>query len=220
METMQSGQTPTLMAQLKAATAAAHARVQTAPFFKALAAGQLPLESYVGQLRALLAIHGVIEPLLADSTDPRIRAVWRADMARLHLLQQDLHALGSRSVADRSEALLVAQQACDQLRLQSMAAPLALLGWVYVLEGSTLGAEIVRPMVARALRLSGGEGTAYLYAHGADNRAYWAAYGERMNALALSADERDALIAAANALFGLLDELFHALYPFRPAVAR
>lgn len=39
----------------------AHARLQTAPFFEALVACQLPHESYVGQLHALSAIHGVIE---------------------------------------------------------------------------------------------------------------------------------------------------------------
>jgi hypothetical protein len=50
-------------------------RLQTAPSFHALAACQLRLESYVGQLRALLANQGVIERALAVSTDKRVVAV-------------------------------------------------------------------------------------------------------------------------------------------------
>ena len=59
------GQQFSLMEELKAVTFSAHAQLQTAPLFQALAACQLPLESYVGQLRALLAIHGAIEQALA-----------------------------------------------------------------------------------------------------------------------------------------------------------
>jgi hypothetical protein len=61
MKTGIFGQQLTLIEELKAATFPAHARLQTAPFFQALAACQLPLESYVGQLRALSVIHGVLE---------------------------------------------------------------------------------------------------------------------------------------------------------------
>ena len=80
----------TLMEELKAATQPAHRRLETAPFFSALAACQLPLESYVGQLRALAVIHSVLEQALASCADPRIGSVWNCEMRKLPLLQNDL----------------------------------------------------------------------------------------------------------------------------------
>ncbi|HOE43051.1 MAG TPA: biliverdin-producing heme oxygenase [Rhodoferax sp.] len=209
------GQQLTLMEELKAATWTAHARLQTAPFFQALAGCQLPLESYVGQLRALLAIHAVVEQAMADCDDDRVRLVWRADMRRLPLLRQDLLYFEPRTVADLKEAVDVANHTTGALRQQSLETPLALLGWLYVLEGSTLGASVVQPLVARALLLVGDEGVAYLHNDGAAARARWTEYSQRMNTLALETEERAEITLAANALFAQLEAIFCALYPFQ-----
>ena len=216
MKTGLYGQQLTLTEELKAATFLDHARLQTAPFFQALAACQLPLESYVGQLRALVAIHGVIEQALGGCEDARIASVWTADMRKLFLLQHDLHYFEPRTVADIREAVTAALKTADALRLRSLEEPLSLLGWVYVLEGSTLGAVLVRSLVARALLLAGEEGMAYLNCYGAEVDARWAQYRQRMNALQLSADERALIVRAAGELFVLLETVFRALYPFQP----
>ena len=209
------GQQLTLMETLKAATFTAHASLQTAPFFAALAGCQLPLESYVGQLRALLAIHAVVEQVTVDSLDDRVQSVWRADMRKLPFLRQDLQYFEPRTVADLKEAVDVTLQTIGTLRQQSLETPLALLGWLYVLEGSTLGASVVQPLVARALLLVGDEGMAYLHNYGTAARSRWADYSRRMNALALETEERAHIAQAATALFTYLEALFRALYPFQ-----
>lgn len=216
MKTGLFGQQLSLMEELKAVTFSAHTRLQAAPFFGALAACQLPLESYVGQLRALFAIHGVLEQSLAKCIDERIASVWNVDMCKLSMLQQDLRYFEPRTVADIKEAVELALKTADGLRLRSLEEPLALLGWVYVLEGSTLGAVVVRPLVARALVLAGEDGMAYLNSYGAEVGARWEQYGQRMNALSLSADERGQIVRAAGELFVALETVFHALYPFQP----
>lgn len=170
----------------------------------------------MGQLRALLAIHGVIEQALAVCTDERVVAVWNAEMRKLPLLQQDLGYFEPRTVADLKEAVEAALKTADALRLRAIEAPLALLGWIYVLEGSTLGAIVVRPLVARALLLSDNEGLAYLHSYGTAVPAHWAAFKERMNALQLSAEERGQIAEAAADLFARLETVFRALYPFQP----
>jgi heme oxygenase len=210
------GQQLSLMEELKAATFSAHARLQTAPFFAALAACQLPLESYVGQLRALSAIHGVLEQALENCSDERIASVWNGGMCKLPLLQQDLRYFEPRSVADLKEATDAALKTADNLRLRSIQDPLLLLGWIYVLEGSTLGALVVRPLVARALLLVGEEGLAYLHGYGTMVNLRWAQYKQRMNALCLSAEEREQVARAAGDLFAQLETLYRALYPFQP----
>ena len=209
------GQQLTLMETLKAATFTAHASLQTAPFFAALAGCQLPLESYVGQLRALLAIHAVVEQVTVDSLDDRVQSVWRADMRKLPFLRQDLQYFEPRTVADLKEAVDVTLQTIGTLRQQSLETPLALLGWLYVLEGSTLGAAVVHPLVARALLLVGDEGMAYLHNYGTAARSHWADYSHRMNSLALDAEDRGQIAQAANDLFARLEALFRALYPFQ-----
>lgn len=216
MKTGLFGQQLSLMEELKAATFMAHARLQTTPFFEALAACQLPLESYVGQLRALSAIHGVIEQAIASCSEPRVVAVWRKDMAKLPLLARDLHYFEPRMVADLREAVGVALETAAAMRLRAVEQPLALLGWTYVLEGSTLGATVVRPLVARALVLTGEEGLAYLHGYGAAVHEHWAQYGQRMNALSLTSAERGRIVGAAGDAFAALDALFQRLYPFLP----
>ncbi len=210
------GQQLSLMEQLKAGTFAAHARLQGAPFFAALAACELPLESYVGQLRALALIHGVLEASLADCGDARVASVWHTGLAKMHLLQTDLRYFEPRSVADLSEAVTAAMQADAQIRLWSLEQPRALLGCLYVLEGSTLGAAVIRPMVARALLLHGDEGMAYLTNYGTAAREHWSEFAQRMNALELGSSEREQMIDAAGQFFHLLENVFRALYPFAP----
>ena len=137
-------------------------------------------------------------------------------MRKLPLLQQDLGYFEPRTVADLKEAVEAALKTADALRLRAIEAPLALLGWIYVLEGSTIGATVVRPLVARALLLSDNEGLAYLHSYGAAVHAHWTAYKERMNALRLGAEERGQIAEAAVDLFVRLETVFRALYPFQP----
>ncbi len=210
------GQQLTLTEELKAETFSAHARLQTAPFFPALAACQLPLESYVGQLRALAAIHGVLEPALAGCTDARVTSVWINEMRKVPQLQQDLRYFEPRAVADLKEASEAALKAVAHLRLQSLDQPLVLLGVLYVLEGSTLGAQVLRSLYARAFLLAGEDGLAYVHSYGKAVYVRWAQYQQRMNSLPLNPAERAQIIGAANDFFARLETIFLALFPFAP----
>ncbi len=180
------GQQLTVMEELKAETFLAHARLQAVPFFQALAACQLPLESYVGQLRALATVHEVLEQALESCTDPRVASVWNGEMRKGPLLQQDLRYFEPRAVADLREAVEAALTTAEYLRLRSLEEPLSLLGCLYVLEGSTQGAVVLRPLFARAFLLTGEEGLAYLNAYGSGVHARWVLYSRRMNALGMN----------------------------------
>lgn len=206
----------TLMEQLKTASFAVHRQLQRAPFFVALAAGQLPLESYVGQLRALAMIHGVLEQALTDSANQHVAQVWHKDMRKLPLIAQDLHYFEPRQVADLKESVAAAQLVAQQLRLQSIEQPLTLLACLYVLEGSMLGAMVVRPMLARALLLEEGLGLAYLGGNADHMQRRWRRFKQAMNALVLDAAQRQQVADAAIAFFQQLETIFLALYPFTP----
>jgi methanogenic corrinoid protein MtbC1/heme oxygenase len=206
----------TLMEELKAASFAAHDQLHCAPFFVALAACQLPLESYVGQLRALALIHGVLEQALTDSTDDKVAQVWHKDMRKLALIAQDLQYFEERHVADLKESVAAAQLVAQRIRLQSIEQPLTLLACLYVLEGSMLGAVVLRPMLARALLLKDEKGLGYLGGNGADTQSRWQKFKQAMNVLVLDVAQRQQLASAAIVFFQQLETIFLTLYPFAP----
>lgn len=216
METGLLRQRLTLMEELKAASFLAHSRLHCAPFFVALAACQLPLESYVGQLRALALVHGVLEQALGDCTDDKVALVWRPDMQKLALIAQDLHYFEQRHVPDLKASVAAAQFVAQRIRLQSIEQPLTLLACLYVLEGSMLGAAVLRPMYARALLLKDAQGLSYLGGNGADTQSRWQTFKQAMNALELDEAQRQQLVSAAIAFFEQMETIFLALYPFAP----
>jgi heme oxygenase len=210
------GQLLTLTDELKVATFGPHVRLQEVPYFQVLVACQLPLESYVGQLRAWAALHGVLEAALAASTHPALAAVWRADLQKVPLLQQDLRYFEPRAVADLREAAEESLRAVEQLRLLALQQPVALLGWLYVLEGSTLGAQVLRPQLVRAFLLPDADGLAYFSSYGPAVHAHWAGFQQRMNDLRLTPAEAAHVAAAATECFNRLRGIILALYPFQP----
>jgi heme oxygenase len=204
------------MEEMKAMCARPHARTQEAPFFLALMQGTLPLESYVGHLRALFVIHGVLEEALAESPEPRVQQVFQDAMRKIPLLEQDLRYFEPRGVADLREAVEAARVIDTRVRLRSLEDPLSLLGYLYVLEGSTLGARVLKPHLARTFSLTDDGGLDYVTSYGPEVEARFAEFKGRMNALMTSPEERARIGEAATDLFERLETVFAALYPFSP----
>jgi len=204
------------MEEIKARCAPAHAKTQETPFFRALLQSNLPLESYVGQLRALFVVHGVLEEALAESMEPRVTRVFQDSMRKIPLLQQDLRYFEPRGVADLREAAEAALAIDTRVRLRSLEDPLSLLGYLYVLEGSTLGARVLTPVIARAFGLTGDGGLAYVTSYGPDVAVRFAEFKGRMNSLVTSSEERLRIGDAATELFETLEAVFAGLYPFSP----
>ena len=210
------GQQLTLMDELKAETYLAHVDLQKAPFFQALVACQLPLESYVGHLRAMSIIHGVLERTLESTLNETVASMWENRMRKLPLLQKDLRYFEPRVVADIKESVETTLAIAEHIRLQSLKQPVSLLGHAYVLEGSTLGARVLKPLFARAFLLTGEDGLNYLDSYGPEVHSRWAQYQKRMNSLSLSSEERREIVQAACEFFGRLKTVFETLYPFKP----
>ena len=203
------------MEQLRDATRDLHAQVEALPFVSALFESRLPVESYVGQLRALSILHGVLERALNESTHPLIQAVWEADMQRLPLLEADLAYFQPRTQGDIPEATSAALRLADQVTLRSVQDPPSLLGYVYVLEGSALGAAILRPQVAQNFRLPGREGVSYLWNYGNQIAEHWKQFRRRMNEALTAPAVQQRVVAAACEAFEGLARVFGALYPVR-----
>ncbi|MFD4522352.1 biliverdin-producing heme oxygenase [Streptomyces sp. NPDC058470] len=86
--------------------------------------------------------------------------------------------------------------------------PRELLGFLYVMEGSTLGALMLRQFVTAAYRLHTTEGVAY-YSSG--DRDRWACFTARMNEAHSRPEDQERVIAAAQRAYHHIAVISQAL---------
>lgn len=178
---------PTLSARLRAETRPAHEALEDALDLDASLASR---EAYGHLLGRFYAFHAGWEPVLAQIiADPAFFQPRR----KLRLLAADLRYLG----------LTVGQ--IDAIAPHPPATPLntpsQAYGALYVLEGSTLGGQLISRQVAARLGLGAEGGAQYYNAYGSAVGAMWRTFGQRLVELAPSLDN-DAVVAAATTTFG------------------
>jgi heme oxygenase (biliverdin-IX-beta and delta-forming) len=113
---------------------------------------------------------------------------------KLPLLEQDLEFLGY----DR--AMIEALPRCSNP--PGLTSLPETLGSLYVLEGSTLGGQVIAHRLERSLGLSDGRGYSYFRSYGREVGAMWRAFGARLGALPAAAG--DASVRSAQLTFARL----------------
>lgn len=113
--------------------------------------------AYACVLDALLGFHAPLESRLSLAEWDRVGLDWQA-RRKAPLLALDLQRLG------RADAALAALPRCDALPATHTLA--RALGCAYVLEGATLGGQVVRRHLERSLALGPDDGAAYFAAYG------------------------------------------------------
>ncbi|MBV9789855.1 MAG: biliverdin-producing heme oxygenase [Chloroflexi bacterium] len=201
------------MDRLRTETQDRHRQVEAQPFFNALAAKDLPLESYVGLLRALETVYATLEAAASAATHPAIAAVWQDSMRKLPLLQRDLAYFTQHSLPEMPVATLYALLLADEIRRAASDDPAALLGYLYVFEGSTLGGIVLRSQVAQAFKLKDRNGLAYLSSYDKQIAAEWREFSRRMSAAPLTTSEQDRIVATADQTFAGMTQIVQGLYP-------
>ena len=151
-------------ALLKDGTRAQHARAEAS---LPLLDPALTRADYARVVTALHGFHAPLERELAAVPWARLDLDWDA-RRKTPLLARDLRALR------RTSGDVVALPACDRLPDASTLA--RALGCAYVLEGATLGGQLVRRHLARTLGLGPDTGAAYYHAYGDDVGPMWRAF--------------------------------------------
>jgi heme oxygenase len=140
------------LSRLRAATADEHRRVERA---SPLLRPDLSLGEYAGYLRAVL---GYVAPLArALAGDAAARLAFRC-----RTLEGDLAAVAPAGAA----------MACDAL--PALPDRAAILGCLYVVEGSTLGGRVLLPVLARRLGVGAEHGASFLAGYAVETDARWA----------------------------------------------
>ncbi|MCX4780680.1 biliverdin-producing heme oxygenase [Streptomyces sp. NBC_01264] len=184
----------TVVERIRTGIRGRHAELEGTPFSTAMLAGTLPLDRYVDQLAAYRKVLEALEAELSRATGPCVTSVWSADLVKLPLIDRDLMHFAEDGVFPASVAAGPADAFVREIRAAAASDPRALLGFLYVLEGSTMGGMILRRCVAEAYGLCDTDGVAY-YASG--DRERWARFTARLNAALPGPGEQDGVIAAA-----------------------
>lgn len=189
--------------RLRAATAPAHAgldqRIMAADPFASW-------ERYGRFLQVQHAFHRDIDDLYA-SAELRKLLPDLADRRRLALIEQDLADLG------------LAPPPAKQLPACSGATDIpTALGWLYVAEGSNLGAAFLLKEAAK-LQLSESFGARHLAPAPQGRGLAWRTFTGALDAAALSADQEVAVDAAAIAAFEQVKRFVEAYMPAPAAAA-
>lgn len=214
---MNGSQQSPIIETLKNAIRQRHARMEALPFITALTNGELPLESYVGQLRAMATIQGTFEHELTLLESGATRDLLLGRPSRLVHLRKDLSLFDKLFVPDSEDAINHSRKIAEQLRRYRVEQPTDLLGIVYVLEGMTLGNAVHLPDVLEIFGSQTG-GVAHYYAgYGDKTDEYWQEFCCAMNALPIDLEGSNRLVTVALALFDDLEALFSALYPIKSA---
>ena len=204
--------TPTVMTLLKESTRDQHTRAERHEMQSALVRGQLPIESYSRYLAQLRHVHETLESSLvaAAHSDPRVGTVVRESQFRLDAIDADLDHFGM-SETD-GEATIATSSLCRRIDDVSMDDPIALLGFHYVLEGSTNGGRFIARAICGAYDCEpGGAGTRYLDPYGDRQTDEWVRFREDMESLELTGEETERIIESASEMFDGITAIMDSL---------
>jgi heme oxygenase len=190
---------PTLMEHLRDATADLHAAAEHHPFQTSLVRGEATLEDYGRWLGQMLAIHDALETALVAqrSVRPELATIVRDELLMAPRLRDDLKALG----VAQTDALPATARFCAEIGRLADEHPAALLGCLYVLEGSKNGNRFIARALRRAYANEPTASFGYLDAHGEEQRTLWADFKAAANVLTLADGDLPAMTRAAKDTF-------------------
>lgn len=203
----------TLADRLRAALAPAHDVVERTPFAVAMAGGRLSRAEYATGLGPLARLHAALEAALSPNRDsPVVAAVYDpARMARSPLLAADLAVLGEPAAVPAADAVI--DELARRLGEWGRATPWALVGPLYVVEGSRMGSMLLARSLSAGfgVKPEPGVGLDYHVAGMATRPADWQRFKAAVNALPLTPAEADDVVAAATATMDALVAMYAAL---------
>ncbi len=185
---------PSLLEALRTGTGLLHVALEKRlPFFSE----QLDADWYQRLLQAYYGFYRPMEAalfdggLIPDGFDSALRV-------KTPTLVNDLHALGLNEMA-----VGALPRCCE---LPTLATPAACLGALYVLEGATLGGQVLRREMARRLDLDANNGGAFLNVYGAETGRRWKDFLDYLGRQPLSTAAKQHAVMAACATFSCFEQ--------------
>jgi len=196
-----------LSTALRVATSDLHTQAESHPFQRALVQGELPRDLFTRQMSQLLLVHTALEKALhhaaIENTD--IASVVREEQFQQPRLVRDLAHVGFDPA--KAAATTATQAVCSLIERLAATNPIALLGALYVFEGSNNGARFIARAVRKAYNIEELEGISYLDPYGEAQREKWGEFKAAMDALVLSDDDIESVVATAKQMFRAINAM-------------
>jgi heme oxygenase len=185
---------PDIMTALRAGTSEQHSAIERImPFFKS----DFSLEAYIRVLKAFL---GFFEPVERELRSVATRDSFGFDIdqrQRTNLLKMDLLALG----ITHADMELIPR--CDRLpRLENVDDG---LGCLYVLEGSTLGGQLIAREVQTRFGVEEKTGSGFFQGYGSQTGAKWREFCTGVRIYAAGGKSQSAIVHSAKSTFELFE---------------
>ncbi|WP_046228185.1 biliverdin-producing heme oxygenase [Paenibacillus dauci] len=194
--------TTNVLEQLRQDTADAHQQIENNAYARSMMDKSMTLPEYVSYLKLF---YGFLKPLEQQAVQSGLPEQLGFDMTirgKAALLEQDLLHLGL------TREQLQQLPLCTQL--PDISTPARMIGCFYVIEGSTLGGQIITKQLMKFLPVEPGAGISYFNGYGQDTREQW--MGFRQMVLEAGASEQDSqeIVHSARETFELLDQWLSA----------
>jgi len=195
-----------VMAYLRFSTRLEHARTERTALGRALIHAEITARQRALQLWVQDRLLAVLEEAIAQGALRELAPIWEPTMEKRSALVRDLEELADelREIPPGVSAAVTA--GIRALRHDALD-PARLVGWIYVFEGSTLGAQVL----ADRLSQRDGRGLSYFRVYGSATRMRWEAFGERVERWVPPAAAERARAGAVQA-FAVVREAFEAIH--------
>lgn len=192
--------THTLRQRLKELTLPFHTELEKMPIAVMLADGLIEKEKYADYLTKIAAIHQVLEPLIVGMSEWTHYEIDPSQRLRLPLLLADLEALGKTNILIESAVLDTPWNFATAV------------GAMYVLEGSTMGGQILSRKLSHILGDDGIACTRYFQAYGENSMKRWGEFCQFLDLFeAANPHSCDQVILGACAMFLMIIRDTHEL---------
>jgi heme oxygenase len=178
-----------------------------------MARGTLSRGDYVMYLGQLRHVHAAIESSLdaVIGSCPGLAELFTDDRRRVPDLDRDLEAFGV--TPETVPVLPPTHEFTDRVHELATSEPVALLGPLYVLEGSTNGGRFLARVLEKSLQIEAGAGISYMDPYGERQPEMWASFKARADAVELTPDQARDVTHAAGETFRAIAAISDSILP-------
>ncbi len=195
----------TVRTRLRKATHSAHVRLNRNPTLHRLTEADLTLADYVKVVQAYDLFYKRLETRIAQAAPLIDDAFPYVSREKAGWLATDLDKLGIVTPAHPPSA----ETEWDFGVIDNIG---QLAGVLYVIEGSTLGGQIIVRHLGKNLGLTRESGARFFHGYGADTEACWQEFCFWLESLSLQHNQIERAEQAARTLFSKLETLLAAYY--------
>jgi len=213
------GPPPLLLDHLRSVTWHRHEAFERLPFVTSLMDGTLPLQSYLAQLRGLAVMLSAVSHSVSITNTSVSEHIQPLVRNRFELLCADLTFFSERRVPDILPAVQFALEIARKICTVSYSSAGKLLGYIYVLQGTTKGNQVHLPDVIRCFDLKDQQGASFYSGLGDGTGLSWIEFAAVMNSIAGEESAFDDAVQGAVEMYDVLEQFHSLLYPLPEGVA-